>query len=400
MPPLSGQHHGRIGRPGEPDPIVPADLPFGQPRQVGDRRFHHKTAVEPDLVDREIAEIADIPHRPADAILARRVRRLARYPDLLRAQRDRHRVVRLDLRAARCPQPPGVGARDQRAGGAHFDHPPFQQIYVADEIGDPSRVGLLVDLRRSCDLDQMPSIHHADAVGDGHRLLLIVRHDDEGEPERLLQAHQLELRLLAQLLVERRERLVEQQHARPLHQRARQRDALALPAGKCIGLAFAQTFEPHQREHLAHAGRDLLLGQPLLLQAEGDIALDREMGKQRVALEHHVDRAPIGRHCRDVCPIEQDAPLARGLEAGQHAQQGGLAAAGGTEQREELPFVDVERNVCDRGDPAEALAHAFEPQQRTCRRIGPGREDAAGALRIHRILRLDAAVPHGPHAKA
>ena len=72
---------------------------------------------------------------------------------------------------------------------------------------------------------------------DRHRLLLVVGDDDEGGAEPLLQLHQLELRLVAQLLVERGERLVEQQHLRPLGERARERDALALAAGELVRLA-------------------------------------------------------------------------------------------------------------------------------------------------------------------
>ena len=79
------------------------------------------------------------------------------------------------------------------------------------------------------------------------------------------------------------------------------------------------------------------------------------MRKQRVALEHHVDRPPVGRHAGKVRAVEQDAALVRRLEAGEQAQQRGLAAAGGTEQREELALVDVERQAVDRGEVAEAL---------------------------------------------
>ena len=71
-------------------------------------------------------------------------------------------------------------------------------------------------------------IHETDTVGDRHSLLLVMGHDDEGEAELLLQPHQLELRLAAQLLVKRRKRFVEEENAWPLHQRAREGDALAL----------------------------------------------------------------------------------------------------------------------------------------------------------------------------
>ena len=52
---------------------------------------------------------------------------------------------------------------------------------------------------------------------------------------------ELEAHRLAQLGVERRKRLVQQQHPRPLHQRARQRHALALAAGELIRHALAES---------------------------------------------------------------------------------------------------------------------------------------------------------------
>ena len=51
-------------------------------------------------------------------------------------------------------------------------------------------------------------------------------------PNFRLHAPQLAAHLQAQKLVERRQRLVQQQHARIGDQRARQRDALLLPARK------------------------------------------------------------------------------------------------------------------------------------------------------------------------
>ena len=56
-------------------------------------------------------------------------------------------------------------------------------------------------------------------------------------PDRPLDVLELELHLLAQLQIERPERLVEQQHARPVDQGACERHALALAAGQRSGLA-------------------------------------------------------------------------------------------------------------------------------------------------------------------
>ncbi len=64
---------------------------------------------------------------------------------------------------------------------------------------------------------------------------------------------------LAHLGVERAERLVEQQHLGLDRERARQRDALALAAGKLRGIAIGQKVELHQLEQLVHALGDLVL---------------------------------------------------------------------------------------------------------------------------------------------
>ena len=115
----------------------------------------------------------------------------------------------------------------------------------------------VVDLLGRADLLEAAAAHHRDAVGHGERLFLVVRHEHEGDADVALDALQLELHLAAQLEVERRERLVEQQRARVVHERARERDALALAAGELARLALGEVAEPHDVEHLAHAPLEL-----------------------------------------------------------------------------------------------------------------------------------------------
>ena len=64
-----------------------------------------------------------------------------------------------------------------------------------------------------------------------------MRHVDERDAELVLDALQEELHLLPQLQVERTERLVEEENARPAHERAGERDALLLAAGELARLA-------------------------------------------------------------------------------------------------------------------------------------------------------------------
>src|SRR4030095_10843008 len=104
---------------------------------------------------------------------------------------------------------------------------------------------------------EVAAAHEADARGERHRLLLVVRHDDEGDAEALLYVDELELRALAQLLVERAERLLEQQELRPLRKAARQRDALLLSARELVRLALREGLELHELEHLLDARVDV-----------------------------------------------------------------------------------------------------------------------------------------------
>ena len=132
----------------------------------------------------------------------------ARHGDLLRPHRGPDRRSGFGVDLAGGAQAAGRGALDARTVVAE---PAFEQIDVADEVGDPARIRLLVDFRRRRDLHEPAAIHDADAVGERHRFALVVGDDDEGQAEPALQLHQLELRFAAQLLVERRQRLVEQQ---------------------------------------------------------------------------------------------------------------------------------------------------------------------------------------------
>ena len=111
--------------------------------------------------------------------------------------------------------------------------------------------GLVVDLLGRADLLDPALVHDRDPVAHRERLFLVVGHVDERDADLALDALELELHRLAQLEVERAERLVEQQRARVVHERAGERDALLLAAGELAGLAVGEVGEPHDLEQLA-----------------------------------------------------------------------------------------------------------------------------------------------------
>ena len=60
------------------------------------------------------------------------------------------------------------------------------------------------------------------------------------------------LHLLAQVLVERSQRLVEEQHVGIEDEAAGERDALLLPARELARIPVGEWLEPDELEHLAH----------------------------------------------------------------------------------------------------------------------------------------------------
>ena len=93
---------------------------------------------------------------------------------------------------------------------------------------------------------------------------------------------------------------------------------------------------------------------------------DREIGKHLVALGHQHDAAAgdlVRRVVLDALALEGDGALgdARVVEAEEarnRAQRRGLAGAVATEQRNDLPGLDRERDPLHRGD--HTLVHHFE----------------------------------------
>src|SRR6266480_7213562 len=113
----------------------------------------------------------------------------------------------------------------------------FQQVGHADETRDEIAGGPLVYLDRRAELLDVALVEHGQAVAHGERFLLVVGHVDEADPDLALDPLELDLHLLAQLQVQRAERLVEQEHLRLVDDRAGERDPLPLPAGKLDRLA-------------------------------------------------------------------------------------------------------------------------------------------------------------------
>ena len=177
-------------------------------------------------------------------------------------------------------------------------------------------------------LNDTTIVEDSDTVRHGQRFALIMGHEDKGDTERLLQALQLFLHLLAQFEVESTERLIEKQHFGLIDEGASQRDALSLSAGKLARLACAITGQLDQFQHVLGGTVSFGLSGAPHHQPIGHIVKNAEMRKQRIILKDRVDVAPVGRHAASTFAKDLNLAVSRLLEACNQPQTGCLARTG------------------------------------------------------------------------
>ena len=132
-----------------------------------------------------------------------------------------------------------------------------------------------------------------------------MRDINEGDAHALLDVFQFVLHVLAEAQVERTERLVEQEHLRPVDEGAGDGDTLLLAAGEARHLAVFKALEADDLKHLGDAVVDLGLRQLRQAQTEGDVVVDVEMREEGVSLEHGVDLAFIRGQVVDALPVKK-----------------------------------------------------------------------------------------------
>ena len=91
-----------------------------------------------------------------------------------------------------------------------------------------------------------------------------------------------------------------------------------------------------------------------------EVVANAHVRVEGVALEHHRDVAILGRHIVDDPLADSQRPGSDLFQAGDHPQAGGLAAAGRPDENHELRVADVEIEVVNGDDVAEALAYVLE----------------------------------------
>ena len=254
---------------------------------------------------------------------------------------------------------------------------------------------MFVDLTGGSEVLNEPVVHDRDPVRHGQRLALVMRHIHEGDADLALNPLQLHLHRLAQLEVERAQRLIQQQRAGVVDQRSGERHPLLLAARQLSRAPLTPPGQVHDLQHLAHPAGDLGLGDRLAAQPEGHVLEHVHVREQGIGLEHHVDVTLVRRDVGHIGAVQPDRARGRLLEPGDHPHRGGLPAPRRAQQREELSLGDrqVDAAHCDDdlATRAELLHHSgqFDRRQRPVPLPAP-----AGLCRL-RARRGQALLGHG-----
>ncbi len=239
-------------------------------------------------------------------------------------------------------------------------------LWRADEAGDEDVCGAIVKLERRADLLDAAAVEDNDLVGHGHGFDLVVGDVDHRCGQSLVQAHQFQPHIDAQCCIEIGKRFVEQEDLRIAHDRPADGDTLPLAARQILRSAVEQ-----MRQFEDMGG---VLDLPLALgqwdagnsECKAHVFGNRHMRIERVGLKHH--RQAALRRIDVVGPRAVDHQIAAVdfLQAGDHAQKRGLAAAGRADEDDEFAVVHIKVDALDDFKGAVGLTGVAECEISHC----------------------------------
>ena len=162
--------------------------------------------------------------------------------------------------------------------------------------------------------------------------------------------------------VQRRQRFIQQQQTGIGGNRTRQRDALLLAAGQLGGVFAALFGQADQFQQLGHTGLDFGFAAAGILQTERNVLFNRQVGEQRVGLEHNAKIPHRRGQVRHVLAVLNNSAACLQVKPGNGAQQGGFATARRAKETNKFALVDVQRDVFQRQKIAKGFPQVSNAQ--------------------------------------
>ena len=186
-------------------------------------------------------------------------------------------------------------------------------------------------------------------------------HVHGGDAELALHFLEFAAQLHAQLGVQVGKRLVQADDLGVVDQGAGDGHALLLAAGELRHLAGQLLLgQVHLRGHFLHPAVDVGLVHLFDPHTKGDVLIHAHGGEQGVVLEHHADVALFHGHVGNILALHRHGAQ-RGLnKAGDGAQRGGFAAAGGPQEGVKFALFHVNVDILQRRKVAKAHFNAVQ----------------------------------------
>src|SRR5712671_5892631 len=272
------------------------------------------------------------------------------HQDVANARLPANRRLTVDISSGHARTP---------AGGTGLDALRLQYRAEPDESSHESVGWSLEQFARRPDLLDSAGPQNRDTVTERKRLILVVSDGKKGRAKPAMQATDLVAQLPAQVFIEPRQWLIEEENGGVQDQCARESNTLTLSSGELVHAAPLVTFKGDDSKHLGRAPPSRRRIDAAHPEAVGDVLRDGHVRKQAKVLEDGIAGSFVRRKRRHVRTAEKDATCGRLQEAADHLQNGGLARAGRTQQSDEAALLHLQRDVGNGGFVID-LRHTVE----------------------------------------
>ena len=219
----------------------------------------------------------------------------------------------------------------------------------ADESGNEQVGGIVVEVLGGVNLLDETVLHNYDAGAHGHSFGLVMGNIDEGGLEALMELGDLSSHLNAQLSIEVGKRFVHKEDLGLTNDGTTESNALSLTAGKSLGLTVEEMLDIEDAGSFLNALVDLGLGGLAELKTESHVIINSHVRIQGVVLEYHGDIAILGSNVVNEFVANVEFAVRNFFKTSNHAQGGGLSAAGRANENDKFLIFDVQAEIAYSG---------------------------------------------------